>query len=120
MRAPAARSPRAGPALHSELVRLRTADLAAAALPSISVERVPGGGAGLFAGDAVRGAWGGASFLGALELRVRGRETASRRSKWNSEREKVTKRRVPRLPACPVRAAPPRGLLGTGKAAGVR
>lgn len=47
-------------------------------------------------------------------------DATSRRSKWNSERKSVMKRRVPRLPACPVRAAPPRWLLGTGKATWVR
>lgn len=47
-------------------------------------------------------------------------DATSQRSKWNSERKTVKKRRVPRLPACPVRAASPRGLLGTGKATRVR
>lgn len=47
-------------------------------------------------------------------------DATSQRSKWNSERKTVKKCRVPRLPACPVRAASPRGLLGPGKATRVR
>lgn len=66
----------------------------------------------------------GGVVLGTLELRVRGwsadYDATSRRSEWNSERKKVMKRRGPRLPACPVRAAPPRWLPGTGKTTWVR
>lgn len=124
MRAPAAPSPRAGPALRagpgSALSCCACALPAGPQLPGrraacLSTWRaLGGGGAGLLArpaGGAVPAAW---------ELQ-RARswsaccDGASRRSERNSERRRVMKRRVPRLPACSVRAGPQRGLLGAGK-----
>lgn len=114
--------------INAELVRLRTSDLAAApgAAPlSISVERGRGAEWGSLRGDSsARRPGKGVVVLGTLELRVRGwsadYDATSQRSEWNSERKRVMKRRGPPLPACPVRAAPPRWLPGTGKATWVR